>query len=280
MFEKLLHGEIALNEWVPVICIGAPFLLLQLILCFSVCRRLRLQERFLKRLIRNYEAGSAQSEKVIDADRASWLHWVLKHFPANYSRTTCRFTREDALQELDTRIASNGNYLLLQRMGVMAPLLGVVLTVAGFYWLKVGDDEQSLQTILQAVTPLVAGVGTGAVLALINQLLLHVAGRRVESLRLTGRTWFDSVIWQNPTLEYRPPNAATGQALDDFVHSTLDDVERFADTLARATEINSALADLPGRIREIFARKLSADPDLLSESSNEPFVTRLPRTAR
>lgn len=280
MFEKMLHGEIALNEWVPVICIGAPFLLLQLMLCFGVCRRLRRQENFLKRLIRNYESGGVRSEKAIDADRASWLHWVLKHFPANYTRTGSRFTREDALQELDARIASNGSYLLLQRMGVMAPLLGVVLTVAGFYWLKVGDDEQSLQTILQAVTPLVAGVGTGAVLALINQLLLHVAGRRVESLRLTGRTWFDSVIWQNSTLEYRPPAAATGQAVDDFVRSTLDDVERFADTLARATEINSALADLPGRIREIFARKLSTDQDLLSESSNDPFVTRLPRTAR
>ncbi len=34
-------------------------------------------------------------------------------------------------QELDARIASDGGYLLLQRMGVMAPLLGVVLTVAG-----------------------------------------------------------------------------------------------------------------------------------------------------
>ena len=34
------------------------------------------------------------------------------------------FTREDALQELDTQIASNGNYLLLQRMGVMAHAVG------------------------------------------------------------------------------------------------------------------------------------------------------------
>ena len=110
----------------------------------------------------------------------------MSNFPADTTNPPGNFTREDVLQELDTRIASNGDYLLLQRMGVMAPLLGVVLTVVGFYWLKVGDEEQSLQSILLAVTPLVSGVGTGAVLALINQVLLHIAGRRAESLRMFG----------------------------------------------------------------------------------------------
>src|SRR4029078_2379069 len=148
------------------------------------------------RLRRDYEAGgSGRADARTNIKKAPWYQWVLSHFQPDATGKSCVFNSEDALQELDARIASNGGYLLLQRMGVMAPLLGVVLTVAGFYWLHVGDDVQSLQTILLAVTPLVSGVGTGAVLALINQVLLHIAGRRVESLRMIARMWFDTVIW-------------------------------------------------------------------------------------
>ena len=69
------------------------------------------------------------------------------------------------------------------------PGLGVILTVMGFAWLDVPEsEEQSLGQILFAVTPLVAGVGTGAVLAFINQGLLHLASTRVESLRTASRT--------------------------------------------------------------------------------------------
>jgi len=76
----------------------------------------------------------------------------------------------------------------------MAPLLGVVLTVAGFYWLHVGDEDQTLQTILLAVTPLVSGVGTGSRAGVDKSgYSSHMAGRRVESLRMTARAWFDTV---------------------------------------------------------------------------------------
>jgi hypothetical protein len=111
---------------------------------------------------------------------------------------------------------------MLQRMSVMAPLLGVVLTVLGFYWLDVDDaGEQSLQTILAAVTPLVSGVGAGAVLALINQVLLHVAGGRLERLRMTARTWFDAAIWRH--VDQRTEAAASNAMIDH---------ERFAKSLA------------------------------------------------
>src|SRR3954470_1114795 len=192
--DFLNRSEFLSSQWAPVVGIGLLFFLVQVVLCISVCFRLRRQERAIKRL--EWEAkqtGDGRRSARSLGRKHAWVNWVFSHFSGGPAQSN--FTREDALQELDTQIASNGNYLLLQRMGIMAPLLGVVLTVAGFYWLHVGDDVQSFQTILLAVTPLVSGVGTGAVLALMNQALLHIAGRRVESLRMTARTWFDTVIW-------------------------------------------------------------------------------------
>ena len=190
------------------------------------------------------------------------------------------FTRDDALQELDTRIASDGSYLLLQRMGVMAPLLGVVLTVAGFYWLEVDDGDQSLKNILLAVTPLVAGVGTGAVLAIINQALLHTAGRRVESLRLTARNWFDSVIWDRYGADARGTSLKAADVMEHFLRTALEDIDRLSDTLARAAEISVAVDAIPDHIRAVLERKLPVDHGSASKSANVPFVTQLPRTAR
>ena len=95
--------------------------------------------------------------------------------------------------------------------------------------------------ILLAVTPLVSGVGTGAVLALINQALLHIAGRRVESLRMTARTWFDTVIWSRfGSGDMQPTNLTAAQVMEHFVRSALDDMNRLSDTLAHAAEISVA----------------------------------------
>src|SRR3954471_20266817 len=176
MVNLLTNGDFLSSEWAPVIGVGLLFFMMQIVLCLSFCFRIRGQERAIKRLSRDFDHGGDGRSGVQSLGRKhAWLQWAVFHFPAD-STLPSNFNREDALQELDTQIASNGNYLLLQRMGVMAPLLGVILTVAGFYWLRVGDENQSLQTILLAVTPLVGGVGTGAVLALVNQGLLHIAG--------------------------------------------------------------------------------------------------------
>src|SRR6476620_9002402 len=172
MISDLLNrSEFLSSQWAPVVGIGLLFFLLQVVLCMLFCFRLRRQERAIKRLDRDFRQGGDGRQGARSLGRRhAWLQWVVANFPSG-AQFTGNFTREDALQELDTQIASNGNYLMLQRMGVMAPLLGVVLTVAGFYWLHVGNEDESLQTILLAVTPLVSGVGTGAVLALINHAL-------------------------------------------------------------------------------------------------------------
>jgi len=267
------------SEWAPVIGVGLVFFLLQLFLCASFCSRMRLQERAINRRCRDFErGGDGRNNGRSPGPKHTWLHWVDFNFPADFT-SRGNFTREDALQELDTQIASDGNYLLLQRMSVMAPLLGVVLTVAGFYWLRVGDGDQSLQTILLTVTPLVSGVGTGAILALINQALLHIAGRRVESLRTTARSWFDMVIWCRFISGSTPTNLTPAQVIEQFVQSALSDMSRLSDTLAHAAEISEAMSALPGQFRRILDRKIPAPHNAAPTGDSERGLTPLPRTA-
>jgi len=279
MANFLTNGNYLSSEWAPVAGVGLVFFLLQVVLCISFCSRIRRQERAITRLSRDFEQGGDGRNGVRSLGRRhAWLYWVDVNFPADFTSTS-NFTREDALHELDTHIASIGSYLLLQRMGVMAPLLGVVLTVAGFYWLHIGDGDQSLQTILMAVTPLVSGVGTGAVLALVNQALLHIAGRRVESLRMTARTWFDTVIWRRLGSGAIPTDLTAAQVMEAFVKSALDDMNRLSDTLARAAEISVAMSALPGQFRRILDRKLSAPQNATPTGQSGRGVTPLPRTS-
>src|SRR5690349_11237782 len=215
MFSEVLDRfEHLTGEWELVIIIGLLFFLVQMVLCATVCLRLRREERAVKRLAR--DCNRVVGERLESLPKHAWLQWVISNFSVG-STSAGNFTRDDALQELDSQIASDGNYLLLQRMGVMAPLLGVVLTVAGFYWLHVGEEDQSLQAILLAVTSLISGVGTGAVLALINQVLLHIVGRRVESLRLAARAWFDATIWRSYRMNFEKDPMNPAQMMEQFI---------------------------------------------------------------
>jgi hypothetical protein len=277
------YGDLVSGEWIPVIGVGLVFFLVQLALCVSFCWRMRGEERAIKRLCRDYQrSGDGRSGVRSLSGTHAWLHWVVASFPTGKTQRPGNFSREDALQELDTRIASHGNYLLLQRMGVMAPLLGVVLTVAGFFWLDVGSNDDSLQSIMSAVTPLVAGVGTGAVLAMINQMLLHAAGRRVESLRTTARTWFDTVIWNRGALDTPSTGVTAVQTMEQLVKEVLGDIHRLSDTLNRAAQIGGAMSALPDQVRSILERKkVVVEPKATAAATGGSgrFVAPLPRAS-
>jgi len=181
-----------------VLVIGAVFFLLQNVLCVRFYLRMSRHEQRLKRLYGDLKAGGNGRLGIESyALGFPWLSWIHQVFPMG-TTTPGNYTRDDVLQELDTRIASSADYLFLQRMGVMAPLLGVILTVLGFAWLEAPQgteealDKFDLDSILFAVTPLVAGVGTGAVLAFINQGHIRFVGtprafRRSATVRLPPR---------------------------------------------------------------------------------------------
>jgi ABC-type transporter Mla subunit MlaD len=217
-------NSIGANHWI-VISIGLLFLAMQLYLCLRFWYRMRRHHREINKLLNDLAEGGDGRDIEAYARDIPWLRWVDTNFPRD-SATPGSYTRDDVLKELDTQIASNRQYLLLQRAGVMAPLLGVVLTVIGFFMLEVPERaEQSLSDILYTITPLVAGVGTGGALALINQWLLHFAGNKVEAVRMSARAWFDAAIWSRVGLDVQ---AATVKAITAM--------ERMSKSVAQAAE--------------------------------------------
>jgi uncharacterized protein YukE len=267
--EFLTNGHFVFSSWFMVVCIGLVFFLVQIALGVRFYFRMRRQQRILNRLSRNFEQrGDGRPDPHAVPASFAWLRWVVANFPAGAKHPPGNFTREDVLQELDTRIASNGDYLLLQRMGIMAPLLGVVLTVVGFYWLHVSEEEQSLQTILLAVTPLIAGVGTGAVLALINQILLHVVGRRAEALRMSARTWFDAVIWSRIGLDTQAATVKVVRAMERIAGSIDEAAQRYADNSAQISQSTTSMNEAASQFRGVvqsFGTEMKGIPEALGD---------------
>jgi hypothetical protein len=257
------------GHWAVVASVGVAFLVVQLALSLRVYLRAAKQDRMLGRLWGDLERGGAGRRDPENLPwNFSWLRWVLTVFPADDARAPGNFTREEALHELDARIASDPSYLLLQRMGIMAPLLGVVLTVVGFYWLKIDETgEQSLQTILIAVTPLVAGVGTGAVLALINQGLLQVVGSRLERLRMSARTWFDAAIWRHVGLDAQAATVKGVAAMERFARELAATADRHAASSGALAESTAAIRRAAAQFDETvrsFGGELQGLPQALA----------------
>lgn len=203
------------SHWPFVVGVGLVFLSVQLIVCARFFHQIRNYEQTLLQLNRDFATGGdGRTHPERSSRNFPWLTWVNLNFPVG-TTTPGNFTRDEVLQELDSRVAGSGDYLLLQRMGVAAPLLGVLLTVLGFIWVNPPEDQEiSIGQMFQQVYPLVAGVGTGAALAFINQGLLHLAGWKAEHLRVIARTWFDTVIWSSVGLDTQAATVKAIAAMD------------------------------------------------------------------
>ncbi|MDA1051248.1 MAG: hypothetical protein O3C40_12320 [Planctomycetota bacterium] len=257
------------SHWSIVLAVGLLFFAVQITLCFRFFRWLSKYVRTLTTLSEDAERGGDGRKNIEQlAAHFPWLKWVNSNFPTG-TTTPGNYTREDVLHELDTRIASSSDYLLLQRMGVMAPLLGVILTVLGFPFIQLPETEDpSLDQMLDVVTPLVAGVGTGAVLALINQWLLHIAGGRAEAMRMIGRTWFDSAIWYSVGLDTQAATVKAIAAIERMAKSVSESADHQAENAHRLVESTSAIRHAAAEFREIvqvFGTDIKDLPDTLRD---------------
>ncbi len=236
------------THWPLVLTIGLTFLGLQLVLCARFFHQIRRYEQILSDLNTDFEEGGSGRAHLDKQFRGfPWLKWVHANFSPG-ATTPGNYTRDEVLQELDTRVAGSSDYLLLQRMGVAAPLLGVLLTVLGFIWVNPPEDQElSIGQMLQQVYPLVAGVGTGAALAFINQGLLHLAGWKIEQLRMMARTWFDAVVWSSVGLDTQAATVKAIAAMEKMANSvsaTADQQSQNASSLLEsATAMQTAAKD-------------------------------------
>ena len=258
------------THWTVVLIVGLLFFSLQVALTLRISLSLRRQERLLRRLYRELSQGGDGRQPVDTLPEGfAWLKWVITIFPAGTATPPGSYTRDSVLQELDTRLASDASYLLLQRMGVMAPLLGVILTVAGFWYLQVEESgDMQLRDILFAVTPLVSGVGAGAVLALINQGLLQWTSQRIESLRMVARTWFDVAIWNSVGLDSQAATVNAVGAVERMavaISQAADHHTESANRLTASTStINDSAREFCGVVRE-FGGQIQGVPQTLGD---------------
>lgn len=240
------------SHWTVVISVGLLFLAGQIALCTRFFGWVRRYEQILDELNEDVDdGGNGRKEIESLAQGFPWLMWVNSNFPAG-TTTPGNYTRDDVLQELDTRVASSSDYLLLQRMGVMAPLLGVILTVLGFMWVDPPEDQElSIGEMIKQVYPLVAGVGTGAILALINQGLLHLAGGKAESLRMRARTWFDAVIWSSVGLDTQAATVKAITAIEKMATSISASADQQSENAGRLVETTTAMRAAADEFREM-----------------------------
>lgn len=195
-----IHGAV-----LPAFC---AFFALQL--CLYLCHRRTVarQRRTLDALWQNGcapESGLAQA-----STNGQWIGWISTRFHDG-AFGDGHYSREAALGELDNWLEGYGSYLFLQRMGIMAPLVGLLITVIGFFFLQTPtSDNGDVKQILYALTPLILGVGTGASLALINQVLLHLASNNTDALRAAASRWFDDCVWK--FVQHKPHVAANDAA--------------------------------------------------------------------
>ena len=254
-----------MQHWMIVAVAGLLFFAAQLALCLRFSGWLRAFDDVLQRMLHHLdEGGDGRVDLTESGRRFAWLGWVARAFPAGQAAGS--FTREDVLHELDMRVAGNADYLLLQRMGVMAPLLGVVLTVLGFPFIEVPAGAE-MQEMLGVVAPLVAGVGTGAVLALVNQFLLHVVGGRTEALRVTGRTWFDTVVWRGVGLDTRAATTSTIAAMQTLARAMTQSAEEqraHAERLAATSVALEAAGDEFGRTVRTLGSDVRGLPEVFA----------------
>lgn len=257
------------SHWIIVLGVGLAFLGLQLALCWRFTSWLRTLQSKLAVLQKDLETGGDGRANISWLSSGfDWLRWVDAIFPSQ-TTTPGNYTRDDVLQELDTRIASNSNYLLLQRMGVMSPLLGVILTVLGFAWVQPPDNvELKISEMLNLVTPLVAGVGTGAILALINQGLLHVAGGKAETLRMLARNWFDAAIWKSVGLDTQAATVKSIAAIERMAQSINTAAQQQTANAEHLVASSLAMREAASQFRDmvqVFGTDIQGLPETLAE---------------
>jgi hypothetical protein len=103
----------------------------------------------------------------------------------------------EALEELDALLSLDPWAAFQNRMGVMAPLVGVTATALGFLLFEQAEYEQirveSVGTIMNFLSPLFYGVLMGAVLAIINQILSQLARTRMVTARSDAASYLGQI---------------------------------------------------------------------------------------
>lgn len=127
-------------------------------------------------------------------------------------------TREHVKERIDDYVYSLSQYRFLQKLAVLAPVIGVMLTGLGFALL----ESQSFE-LGSLATPLAGGVLAGGFLAMTNQIVLHIAESKmievVDSMQHElALHWVDLARRHGePTTHFREASARFDSAVQSLV---------------------------------------------------------------
>lgn len=238
------------------------FLGFQLYLYFTHRRALVRQSKALAGL-RN-EGRVPEQPFSRDVTRNEWLGWVATRFQDRAFQDG-QYGREDAVEQLDHWLESNTSYLLLQRAGIVAPMVGLLVTVAGFLFLDpVATTDWDLKQILHALSPIVLGLGIGAVLTIINHFLLHMAGKKTDSVRSTACRWFDDCVWKHVQAKPRVAADDAAGSLQAMAETIRESIEPYRGATAAIGQTSQSLQGAGAALVETVER-LRADTAAIPE---------------
>jgi hypothetical protein len=252
----VLFSQATLLHWAALLAF-CTFLGFQLCL-FYYCRRALLRQRRVLVALRA-ERRVPEQPFTRSGIGSEWLEWVATRYHDGGFHDG-HYSREHALEQLDDCLGSVGSYRLLQRTGIVAPMVGLLLTVAGFLSVDLpAAADWDLKQIIQTLVPIILGVGTGALLAIINLLvLLPVLEKRTDSLRSSARAWFDECVWKH--VQVKPHLAANdvAEALQEMGATIRGSIEQYRGATAAIGQTSQFLRDA-GTALVNTAERLSTD---------------------
>jgi ABC-type transporter Mla subunit MlaD len=195
------------------------------ILCAQVACFLHLRHRFLANVSELVD-GADEHMDYAGPISFHWLTWILERLQQANARRQI-VTRQLALEEFEWELSHDQLYLFLQRIGIVCPIVGVVITAGSVifdpYGLVGKGEGVTSATVLMAMKPLLGGVLAGALLAIFNQILLQFLGGPITRLRRQVRIWLD----RREDIRGDLMDAATAS---EILKRSLDSVNRLHDT--------------------------------------------------
>lgn len=193
-----------------------------------------------------------------------WMGWVLGRLRCGDFQQG-RYDRGDVLQRLASWLESEPNYVLLQRLSIIAPVFGLLITVAGFQFLTPpATDTMDWSGIFGMFGPLLLGVGVGAALTMVNHVLLEFAGRRSDALSLACCDWFDDCIWAK--IGARPQMSAfdAGDALREIATVMRGSIGQYREATQTLNQTSESLCRAGAALEET-AERIRRDSAATSE---------------
>ena len=142
-------------------------------------------------LSESHASGGEGEPVLVDGNNScSGFDW--NHISMLYGRLPSLEQPSALLEEFQFYLRSIFSYQLLERIFIVAPLIGVLITCVGFT--RNGIDPDDLQ---ESMLPLLLGVGGGASLALVNQILLFFISWRLERFNRKSNSRLRAVCYQD-----------------------------------------------------------------------------------